>query len=458
MAVENSTFTKQHDSGDSKRSVAPKRSLVGHPNVTLFWTASRIGVFNTRDCFLQECISSETMMLSPNLEEIAQQSEPDIRDYRSIFDRHSVPFGSPKNFSNFIQRLRDDANFARDFWTLTDFIRSREKGYLTNDESFTLIVISAAGPDLSMWGDEINNLLRDCAVLLARRNESFSTEGNYGQSRLAPLDLPFTRDATIQEYAPLGDTSFSVPVAHMCAQQPNQRRNFAIVGFLLFITVASVGSVVVQNNRSGKTRYLEPISAQQKIANKLEPALASIPVSGTDSTKPSAPTVVDQTTPSRPDTVGDQSANHGSRRTRAIGNDSVPAFSPDVAANAHPIRPIRHNANFAITSPSAFTSYPMGTSRRIDLSSGVMADNLMEWHPPAYPRLASLARVQGSVFLQAIVSGRGTVESVHVIKGPHLLRRAAEDTVRTWRYKPYFLNGKPVDVATIVTIDFALKR
>jgi hypothetical protein len=179
------------------------------------------------------------MLLSPNLEEIAQQSEPYIREYRSIFDRHSVPFGSPKNFSNFIQKLREDANFARDFWALTDFIRSREKGYLTNDESFTLIVISAAGPDLSMWGDEINNLLRDCAVLLARRN-GLSTEGNYGQSRLAPLDLPFTLDATAQEYVSLGDASFSVPVADMYAQQPNQRRNFAIVGSLLFITVAAI--------------------------------------------------------------------------------------------------------------------------------------------------------------------------------------------------------------------------
>jgi TonB family protein len=407
---------------------------------------------------LVECISCETMILSPNLEEIAQQSEPDVQEYRSIFDRHSVPFGSPKNFSNFIQKLRDDANFARDFWTLTDFIRSREKGCLTNDEAFTLIVISAAGPDLSMWGDELNNLLGDCAVLLARRNEGHSTEGKYGQSCLTPLDFSFTLDATAQDDASLGDASSSVPVAHMYAQQPNQRRNFAIVGSLLFITVASVGSVVVQNNRSGKTRYLKSISAQQTIANKLEPTLAAIPVSETDSTKPSAPMVVDQTIPSRPDTVGDQSAKHGSRRTQAIGDDSVSPFSPNVAAPPHPIRPVRHNANFAITSPPAFTSYTMGTSRRIDLSSGIMADNLMEWHPPAYPRLASLAHVQGPVFLQAIVSERGTVESVHVIKGPHLLRRAAADTVRTWRYKPYFLNGKPVDVATIVTVDFALKR
>src|SRR6202022_3061972 len=112
-----------------------------------------------------ECILCETtMILSPNLEEIAYQSEPDIREYRSIFDRHFVPFGSPKNFSNFLQKLREDANFARDFWALTGFIRLREKGFLTNDEFFTLIVVSVAGPNLSPWGDEINNLLRDCDV------------------------------------------------------------------------------------------------------------------------------------------------------------------------------------------------------------------------------------------------------------------------------------------------------
>jgi TonB family protein len=303
-----------------------------------------------------------------------------------------------------------------------------------------------------MGGDEISNLLRNCAALLARRNEGVSTECDYAQSRLAPVDLPFELDATSQEDAPLGDSSFSAP---QMAQQPDQRRNFAIVGFLLFITVASVGSVIVRNNRSGKARYSKSLSAQERTDDKLEHALTSVAVSGTDSTKPSAPSVVDQTTPSRPDRVGGQSAKHLSRKTRAIGRSSVPTFSSDVAANAYPIR---RNANFAITSPSTFTSYTMGTSGHIGFSSGIMAANPMEWHPPTYPRLASLARVQGPVFLQAIISGRGTVESVHVIKGPYLLRRAAADTVRTWRYKPYFLNGKPIDVATIVTIDFVLKR
>ena len=122
-----------------------------------------------------------------------------------------------------------------------------------------------------------------------------------------------------------------------------------------------------------------------------------------------------------------------------------------------PIRPVRRAVNFR-NSKAPITSYAVGKSHRVGLSSGVMAANLLESHPPSYPRLASLARIQGSVVLQAIVSGRGTVESVHVIRGPYLLRRAASNAVLSWCYKPYVLNGKPIEVATIVTVDFALKR
>jgi outer membrane biosynthesis protein TonB len=50
------------------------------------------------------------------------------------------------------------------------------------------------------------------------------------------------------------------------------------------------------------------------------------------------------------------------------------------------------------------------------------------------------------------------VDRVHVIEGDRLLRDAASEAVRRWRYKPYLLNGKPVEVATTVTVDFKLDR
>jgi TonB family protein len=66
--------------------------------------------------------------------------------------------------------------------------------------------------------------------------------------------------------------------------------------------------------------------------------------------------------------------------------------------------------------------------------------------------------MQGEVVMQAIVSQEGTIEDVHVIKGHRLLRSAATNAVRTWRYRPYMIGGRPVEVATTVSVDFKLAR
>ena len=94
--------------------------------------------------------------------------------------------------------------------------------------------------------------------------------------------------------------------------------------------------------------------------------------------------------------------------------------------------------------------------RTVNVSSGVMAANLISASPPSYPRLAGLTHMQGKVVMQAVISKDGTVQNLHVIQGHLLLRHAAKSSARTWRYRPYLVNGKPVEVATIVSIDFAL--
>ena len=66
--------------------------------------------------------------------------------------------------------------------------------------------------------------------------------------------------------------------------------------------------------------------------------------------------------------------------------------------------------------------------------------------------------MQGQVVMQAIISKEGTIEDVHVIKGHRLLRGAATDAVRTWRYRPFLIDGHPVEVATTVSVDFKLPR
>jgi protein TonB len=95
---------------------------------------------------------------------------------------------------------------------------------------------------------------------------------------------------------------------------------------------------------------------------------------------------------------------------------------------------------------------------RIGASPGLMAARLMYAPPPAYPMLAEMARIQGRVMVEAVVGKSGRVIRAQAISGHHLLRGAAVREVYRRRYRPYLLNGRPADVATIVTVEFELKR
>ena len=90
------------------------------------------------------------------------------------------------------------------------------------------------------------------------------------------------------------------------------------------------------------------------------------------------------------------------------------------------------------------------------VSSGVMQGNLLSKTQPIYPAIAKAARISGTVVLQATISKTGTIENLHVVSGPAMLQQAAMDAVRTWKYKPYLLNGDPVEVETQVNVVFNL--
>jgi protein TonB len=92
--------------------------------------------------------------------------------------------------------------------------------------------------------------------------------------------------------------------------------------------------------------------------------------------------------------------------------------------------------------------------RRVSL--GVMEGMLIVRVLPAYPVAAREMRVAGRVELQATIARDGTIDNLHVLDGPPLLRAAAVEAVRQWRYRPYLLNGEPVEVETTINVDFRL--
>jgi protein TonB len=94
--------------------------------------------------------------------------------------------------------------------------------------------------------------------------------------------------------------------------------------------------------------------------------------------------------------------------------------------------------------------------QKIRVSQGVAQGLLIHQVKPNYPALARQARIQGAVVLQAVISKDGTIQGLHVVSGHPMLTPAAIDAVKQWRYKPYFLNGEPVEVETVVTVNFTL--
>jgi TonB family protein len=94
--------------------------------------------------------------------------------------------------------------------------------------------------------------------------------------------------------------------------------------------------------------------------------------------------------------------------------------------------------------------------RKVEVPAGVMAGMLLQKTDPVYPPVAKAARIQGTVVLQAAISKTGSVEDLHVVTGQALLQDAALSAVRTWRYRPYLVNGEPVKVQTTINVIFTL--
>lgn len=94
--------------------------------------------------------------------------------------------------------------------------------------------------------------------------------------------------------------------------------------------------------------------------------------------------------------------------------------------------------------------------QRIRISQGVTSGLLIHKVAPPYPGIARAGRIQGDVVLKAIISRDGSIQDLQLVSGHPMLVPAAIEAVRQWRYRPYLLNGQPVEVETTITVIFTL--
>jgi len=99
---------------------------------------------------------------------------------------------------------------------------------------------------------------------------------------------------------------------------------------------------------------------------------------------------------------------------------------------------------------------PAPVLQTVTISQGISQGLLVKKTQPAYPASALRMGIQGPVQLLATVSKTGDISAVKILSGDASLARAASDAVKQWKYKPYLLDGSPVEIQTQVTVNFKL--
>ncbi|MFP5238125.1 MAG: energy transducer TonB [Acidobacteriota bacterium] len=105
---------------------------------------------------------------------------------------------------------------------------------------------------------------------------------------------------------------------------------------------------------------------------------------------------------------------------------------------------------------AVFTPPPDAVPMPIIVSGGIIAGMLEYKVAPEYPIAARIARISGTVVLECIIRRDGKVRVLKALSGPEALQGTAIQTVQQWRYRPYLLNGKPVEVRTTINVIFQL--
>ena len=164
--------------------------------------------------------------------------------------------------------------------------------------------------------------------------------------------------------------------------------------------------------------------------------------------------------------VPEESSNPPAAHARQQATTGDATVKPQADANAgglvvyqkgkvvfrmNPAAPRRSAARDA--GPGAATAGPSG---RVWLAPDLAESRIRHRTEPQYPPDALAAHRTGEVVLEVIVAADGSIASTSVLSGDPLLAAAATDAVRTWRYEPYRVQGRPAEFQTDVTLKFSL--
>ncbi len=119
-------------------------------------------------------------------------------------------------------------------------------------------------------------------------------------------------------------------------------------------------------------------------------------------------------------------------------------------------RALGQHEEVTVSSPNAVPPPAPAPGEPLRVGGGIKAPRVLTRTKPYYTQEALKARVEGTVILEVTVDHEGHVSNAKVLRSIPMLDQAAIDTVREWTFEPTLLNGAPVDVSMVVTLNFTL--
>jgi len=255
----------------------------------------------------------------------------------------------------------------------------------------------------------------------------------YGYQSLVPLSsgakgiiLVVTKVTRFEMLRP-SPTRQGNPTQTGTVRRDKQRGKLLIAAVLL---LAAIIAILIRNHESSND------SDQATATESEQPASAPSSVTETPATPVSAasiPATPAESTPVHP-ALSTRKLSRAKHHTLHLASSSV-----NIASKAQPA-----SATWGPATPAA---------ERVETTSTRTPQQTVE---PQYPLLARQMAVQGSVLLQALIGADGVVQDLRVISGPAILVSAARQAVQQWRFKPYLVEGKPVETQARVTVNFTI--
>jgi TonB family protein len=225
------------------------------------------------------------------------------------------------------------------------------------------------------------------------------------------------------------------------ARQMTEEDEKATAAAALLEDVSSLRGLLARNNQERQQWQREMASARQKLSAE---EARMTPVSATVNTQRAMPAVVGNST-----IAGSQTASAAASHTTT---SSVAPQAVNAAAEKRSAQPAQTASVGAGTEAS-------GGAKSLDekpVSVGSLIEKATQKISPSYPQNAKSARVMGIVTVYVEVDPKGAVSIVQSASGPALLRQAAMDAARRWKFRPTVVDGQAVRVVGFINFNFTL--